>query len=491
MATPKRPADADRPVIAWFRDDLRVADSRMLTAAAKTGRPVLAVYVFDEESPGIRPLGGASRWWLHHSLAALGDELAGLGAELLIYAGAAGAVIPKLAKAASAAGVYWSRRYGAAERAIDGQVKSALRDGGIAAESCNDHLLAEPWEVKTKAGEPFKVFTPFWRAVRAGLKPPAPLARPKTLRGDVAPPAAPEPVNLARLGHLPTQPDWAGGLGETWTPGEPGARRQLSRFIAKGLAGYAAGRDRPDLSATSRLSPHLRFGEVSPRQVWQAVTRAAGDGAAPHNDADKFLSELGWREFSHHLLFHHPDLATANFDARFDAFAWANNTKALRAWQRGRTGLPIVDAGMRELWHTGIMHNRVRMLAASFLIKHLLIDWRQGEQWFWDTLVDADPANNPASWQWVAGSGADAAPYFRIFNPVLQGSKFDPDGTYVRRWLPELAQLPAKYIHQPWDAPGSVLDQAAIALGRDYPRPIVALDEGRARALAAFNRIKA
>ena len=489
MPLPRSAAPTDRPVIIWFREDLRLADNRALAAAAATGQPVLAVYVFDEDSPGVRPLGGASRWWLHHSLAALTADLARLRTGLHIYRGAAGALVPKLAKATGATGVFWSRRYGAAERAVDTAVKSALHDAGIAAESCNDHLLIEPWEIKTKAGEPFKVFTPFWRTVRAVGDPSLPLPSPKSLRAAEAP-ASPKPTTQDSLSLLPTKPNWTGGLRETWTPGEAGARKQLSLFIAKRLPTYAASRDRPDLAFTSGLSPHLRFGEISPRQVWHATARAAEDGSAPHGDAEKFLSELGWREFSYYLLFHHPDLATANFDDRFDAFPWAKDTKTLRAWQRGRTGYPIVDAGLRELWHTGVMHNRVRMIAASFLIKHLLIDWRRGEQWFWDTLVDADPANNPASWQWVAGSGADAAPYFRIFNPVLQGTKFDPEGAYVRRWVPELAKLPPKHIHQPWEVPAGVLEAAGIALGRDYPHPIVALDEGRARALAAFDRIK-
>ena len=482
-------SSAARPVIIWYRDDLRLADNRALAAAVATGQPLLAIYVFDDGSPGIRPLGGASRWWLYHSLAALAADLARLGTALHIYRGAAGVLVPKLATAADASAVFWSCRYGAAERAVDTAVKSALHGAGIAAESRNDHLLVEPWEMKTKAGEPFKVFTPFWRTMRALGDPPAPVGKTKRIVAGV-PPTAPKPIALDSLGLLPTKPDWAGGLRATWTPGEAGARKQLSQFIAKRLSGYADGRDRPDLPATSCLSPHLRFGEISPRQVWHAVARAAEDGYAPHGDAEKFLSELGWREFSYHLLFHHPDLATANFDSRFDAFPWAKDAKALRAWQRGRTGYPIVDAGLRELWNTGVMHNRVRMIAASFLIKHLLVDWRQGEAWFWDTLVDADPANNPASWQWVAGSGADAAPYFRIFNPVLQGTKFDPEGTYVRRWVPELAQLSSKHIHQPWDAPDAALEAAGITLGGDYPYPIVALDEGRARALAAFDRIK-
>jgi deoxyribodipyrimidine photo-lyase len=477
------------PTILWFRDDLRVADNRALTAAAEAGGPVCAVYVLDEGSGGVRPLGGASRWWLHHSLAALGAELKGLGTPLHIFRGPASRVVPALAKALDAARVFWSRRYGGPERQIDAEIKSSLTAGGIEAKSFNDRLLAEPWEVKTKSGESFRVFTPFWRALQA-LSDPSPVVgkpnglKPARLPRDLEPAAVP----LRVLGLLPTNPDWAGGLRETWTPGEPGARKRLAEFLRSDLAGYADRRDRPDLDATSHLSPHLRFGEVSARQVWHAARRAGDEGRAEHRE--KFLSELGWREFSYHLLFHHADLATHNFQPRFDAFPWAKDAKGTRAWQRGRTGMPIIDAGMRQLWQTGWMHNRVRMIAASFLVKHLRVDWRVGEAWFWDTLVDADPANNAASWQWVAGSGADAAPYFRIFNPVLQGEKFDPDGDYVRRFVPELARLPASHIHKPWEAPAQVLEAAGIALGKEYPRPIVDLAEGRARALAAFERTK-
>ena len=481
----------DRPVIVWFRDDLRIADNRALRAAAETGLPVLAIYVYDEDSAGLRPLGAASRWWLHHALAALGDELMKLGGRLTIFAGAAGEIVPRLARETSASSVYWSRRYGAAERAVDTAVKAALREAGVEAQSCNDHLLSEPWELKTQSGGSFKVFTPFSRALSARSAPAAPLKPPTRIT-----PADPlvskslRPVPLDALALLPSQPDWAGGLRETWTPGEAGAKTQLAHFVRNALKGYGDGRDRPDLAATSRLSPHLRFGEISPRHVWHAVRQAADAGRVPHDDAEKFLSEIAWREFSYHLLFHHPDLATRNFNASFDTFPWRRDAKALRAWQIGATGIPIVDAGMRELWHSGVMHNRVRMIVASFLIKHLLIDWRQGETWFWDTLVDADPANNAASWQWVAGSGADAAPYFRIFNPVLQGTKSDPAGDYVRRWVPELAKLPAPHIHKPWEAPAAVLVAAGVVLGKTYPNPIVDLDEGRTRALAAFKRLR-
>jgi deoxyribodipyrimidine photo-lyase len=291
--------------------------------------------------------------------------------------------------------------------------------------------------------------------------------------------------------HLePARPDWAGGLRETWKPGEISARSRLTAFLADGVAGYCTGRDRPDRIGTSGLSPHLRFGEISPRQVWHAAGFAAAERPALSADIDKFLSELGWREFCRHLLFDVPDLMVRNLQPAFDGFAWRHDDMALRAWQRGLTGYPIVDAGMRQLWHCGVMHNRVRMVAASFLVKHLLIDWRQGERWFWDTLVDADAGSNPANWQWVAGCGADAAPYFRVFNPVLQGEKFDPDGFYVRRWVPELAQLPARVIHQPWSAAPLELKAAGVELGRTYPEPIIDHKVGRERALAAYARLR-
>jgi deoxyribodipyrimidine photo-lyase len=323
--------------------------------------------------------------------------------------------------------------------------------------------------------------------VQALGDPPRPLLAPDTLRP--GPNLASDRVESWRL--EPTRPDWAGGLRESWTPGELAGRQRLEGFLREGLAGYAGRRDRPDRDGTSGLSPHLRFGETSPRQVWHAARFAMAERPALSGDTEKFLSELGWRDFCRHLLFDVPDLATRNLQPSFDAFPWKHDDVALAAWQHGRTGYPIVDAGMRELWHTGVMHNRVRMVAASFLVKHLLIDWREGEKWFWDTLVDADAGSNPANWQWVAGSGADAAPYFRVFNPVLQGEKFDPDGAYVRRWVPELAQLPTSLIHRPWSAAPIELEGAGVDLGKTYPEPIIDHREGRERALKAYAKLRA
>jgi deoxyribodipyrimidine photo-lyase len=479
------------PALVWFREDLRLSDNPALTAARDSGAPVLAFYVFDEQSDGVRPLGGASRWWLHHSLAALAASLEKAGGRLVILRGPARMVIERLRVKLAPAAAYWNRRYDGPGMAVDSDVKADLRAQGIVAESFNGALLYEPWMVKSRAGEPMKVFTPFWRAAQASGPPPSPLAPVDRLQSAEASDADLGAVTLDDLALLPTRPDWAGGLRETWTPGEAGAQARLDAFLRRELKGYGDGRDRPDRAATSRLSPHLRFGEISPRQIWAAAEAAVENGSspAPVEDLAKFQSELGWREFSHHLLFRHPELARTNVQRKFDDFPWRPDPDLVRAWRRGMTGYPIVDAGMRQLWRTGWMHNRVRMIAASFLIKHLLQDWREGEAWFWDTLVDADPANNAASWQWVAGSGADAAPYYRIFNPILQGEKFDPRGDYVRAFAPELARLPADVIHKPWTASPDVLARAGVRLGDTYPLPVVDHAEARALALAALSEI--
>jgi deoxyribodipyrimidine photo-lyase len=480
----------EAPAIVWFRDDLRLADQPALAAAAKTGRPLLCAYVFDEESAGLRPFGGASRWMLHGALARLDEALAEQGGALHLFRGPARAVIERLAQETGAAAVSWTRRYDAAGIAVDAEIKAALKARGVAAESFNGQLLYEPWTIETKSGGPFRVFSAFWRAATGDHEPPAPTPAPGELRFATPPKAIKaETVKLDDLALEPKRPDWAGGLRAAWTRGEAGAEAQLDAFLDEGLKGYASLRDRPDLSATSRLSPHLRLGTISPRQIWHAAAAVSGVSDVSASDLERFHTELGWREFSYHLLYHQPDLATANMRPAFDAMPWRTDEAALEAWRRGRTGYPLVDAGMRELWTTGYMHNRVRMVAASFLIKHLMIDWRRGESWFWDALVDADPANNPASWQWVAGAGADATPYFRIFNPMLQGVKFDPNGDYIRRWVPELATLPARFIHDPSAAPAAELKAAGVRLGTDYPEPIVEHGFARERALAAFKAL--
>jgi deoxyribodipyrimidine photo-lyase len=483
---------ADRsevPCVVWFRDDLRLSDHPSLHAAAASGRPVICLYILDETSrrAGMRPIGGAARWWLAQSLRALQKSLGALGVPLVLRKGSAARIIPDVAREAGASEVVWNAVAQAPHQAVEREIAAALHDFGISVQAFAGDLLAVPESVRTKEGRGLRVFTPFWRRVQALGAPPDPLPAPRRLRG--GPGLAGESIESLAL--EPTHPDWAGGLRESWTPGERPAQRRLETFLKGRLAGYAIDRDRPDRDGTSGLSPHLRFGEISPRQVWHAARFAAAERHALASDADKFLSELGWREFCRHLLFDVPDLATRNLQPSFDAFPWRQDEAALKAWQRGQTGYPIVDAGMRQLWHTGVMHNRVRMVAASFLVKHLLIDWREGEGWFWDTLVDADAGNNPANWQWVAGCGADAAPYFRVFNPVLQGEKFDPDGAYVRRWVPELEQLPSKFIHQPWEAAPLELAGAGITLGKTYPHPIIDHRKGRERALKAYEKVRA
>jgi deoxyribodipyrimidine photo-lyase len=483
------PSKSDLPSIVWFRDDLRLCDHPALHAASKTGRPVICLYVFDElpGAPNTRPLGGAARWWLAQSLRALQQSLGAVGASLLLRKGPAARIVAELARSSGADTVFWNEIAQAPQQTVAGQVATALKEIGVTSQSFPGDLLAAPTAIRNKDNHGLRVFTPFWRRVRTLGDPPKPLPAPASLCP--GPDLAGDTLESWRL--EPTRPDWAGGLRESWTPGELAGQQRLNEFLEGNVAGYASQRDRLDHAGTSRLSPHLRFGEISPRQVWHAAHFAAAEHPPLSADIDKFLSELGWREFCRHLLFDVPDLATRNLQPAFDAFPWRHDDKALRAWQRGQTGYPVVDAGMRELWHTGVMHNRVRMVAASFLVKHLLIDWREGEQWFWDTLVDADPGSNPANWQWVAGCGADAAPYFRVFNPILQGEKFDPDGAYIRRWVPELAALPTNLIHQPWSATPLELKSAGVDLGKTYPAPMIDHRVGRERALEAYAKVRA
>ena len=468
------------PTLVWFRDDLRLSDNPALSAACRRGAPVVLLYVHDEASPEARPLGGAARWWLHHSLEELDKRLRAQGQMLILRNGPAEKVVPEVARACGAAAVYWNRRYGAAA-ALDERVAASMPNTGIVTAAFEANLLFSPDAIRTAAGGAFRVFTPFRNALEQAGEPAPALPAPSQIPLGVPV----ENDGLAALDLIPTGHDWTAGIRTAWRPGETGAAERLAAFVSR-VGRYAADRDRPAEDATSRLSPHLRFGEISPRQVWHAI---AGTPAGPARA--KFLSELYWREFAWHLLDERPDLATANLKPAFDAFPWAEiYADDMWAWRRGRTGYPIVDAGMRQLWATGWMHNRVRMIAASFLVKHLLADWRVGEEWFWDTLVDADPANNPVNWQWVAGSGADAQPFFRIFNPVLQGERYDPDGAYVRRFVPELARLPDRFIHKPWAAPADVLETAGVRLGATYPRPMVDHAEARRRALDAFSTLR-
>ncbi len=480
------------PVIMWFRQDLRLRDNPALDAAARSGRPIIGLYVWDDEAAGGWALGGAARWWLHGALQALEADWRALGGgPLVLRRGPAERIVPALAAEVGAAEIHWNRMYEPFAVARDTRIKDALKAAERDAFSHKGAVLFEPWEVTNGAGEPYRVFSPFWRACRAAGLPEEPLPAPASLSGwtgDVA------RDRLEDWGLLPTQPDWAGGLRETWTPGADAAHIRLNAFLAQRVSDYAAARDYPGQPGTSRLSPHLHWGEISPREV-VAATRmhlaAHGAGQGDEKSADKFLSEIGWREFSVSLLFHNPQLPENNLQSKFDAFPWRQDATALEAWRRGRTGYPIVDAGMRELYETGWMHNRVRMIVGSFLVKHLLLHWRDGEAWFWDTLVDADLANNAAGWQWIAGCGADAAPYFRVFNPVTQGERYDGDGAYVRRWVPELAKLPDRVLHQPWEARALVLHEAGVRLGETYPHPIVEHKAARQRALDAFETLKA
>ncbi len=453
--------DRPAPSLVWFRQDLRLSDNPAMSAAIERGAPIVPVYVWAPEEEGSWPPGAASKWWLGRSLAALGADLEKRGSRLIVRLGATEEALRRLIAETGASAVFWNRRYEPAAVGRDRRVKSSLRGQGVLAESFNGSLLFEPWTIANQAGQPFRVFTAFWRAcLDRSIAPPS-----KDL-----PKRLPSPGNWPAsldLGELQLEPsiDWAGGFREVWQPGEAGAALHLKRFQAEALSDYVVNRNRPDLAGTSRLSPHLHFGEVSPGQVWRAID-ASGPGRSSATEA--YLRQIVWREFAHHLLFHHPESPHQPLRAEFAAFPWKQNAKWLTAWQRGKTGYPLVDAGMRELWRTGWMHNRVRMVVASFLVKHLLIDWRQGAPWFWDTLVDADLANNTLGWQWVAGCGADAAPYFRIFNPSIQAEKFDPKREYVGRWVPESLKMSAA----------------------SYPDPIVDHGEARRRALAALETIR-
>ena len=476
-------SDGQAPLIVWFRDELRLLDLPALAAAASSDRPLVCCYIHDIESAGLRAPGGASRWWLHHSLVALREQLQELGGDLIVQQGKSVDVLLKIAAQTDAAGIVCTRAYEPAQIALEVELARCAAEQGLECRRFPGQLLFEPEAVVTGQGTPFRVFTPFWKACRRLVEPAFPVPAPTALKfypGDC------NTQSLSSLQLLPHAPDWAQGWERLWQPGTAGAQQRLGEFLRETVENYAAGRDFPGLGATSRLSAHLHFGEISPRSVWHAAQQQARERPELVPEIDKFLAELGWREFNRHLLFHYPQIISQPFSPRFAGFPWQSDPQALLAWQRGQTGYPIVDAGMRELWQTGVMHNRVRMIVASFLSKHLLIDWRDGEAWFWDTLVDADLANNVGGWQWVAGSGADASPYFRVFNPTLQSAKFDKAGDYVRRWVPELAELPAKYLHEPAEAPPEVLEAAGVELGTNYPKPLVEHRFARQRALDAY-----
>ncbi len=475
------------PCLLWFRQDLRLRDNEALRAAAERGGGIVPVFICDE---GVEGLGQASRSWLHRSLAALDESLGQRGSRLTIARGPAWPTLQRLRQETGAEAVYWNRCYEPAAIARDTRVKEALRAEGSEAKSFNSSLLYEPPTIANKQGRPFQVFTPFWRYCQTR---PVPEEVPSVAKHLPGPAKWPKTLSIDALGLRPAVP-WDSGFYEVWEPGEAGARRRLKKLLANKAEAYAERRDFPGDDATSRLSPHLHFGEIGPRQIWAAAHALSREsGVYPANrGVQKFLQELGWREFAYHLLYHFPHTVDQPLRDEFKAFPWETQgaEEKLRLWEEGRTGYPIVDAGMRQLWRTGWMHNRVRMVTGSFLVKHLRLPWTKGAAWFHDTLVDADLANNTLGWQWTAGSGADAAPYFRIFSPVLQGEKFDAHGRYVRAWLPELAKLPDRFLHRPWEAPGEVLALAGVQLGVNYPRPMVDHATARTAALAAYEGMK-
>ncbi len=471
--------------IVWFRRDLRLDDNKALQAAIRSGGQVLCVYIRQPDDRFAGAQGAAQAWWLHQSLISLARDIERRGNRLILATGSSMAVLQDLITTHNVDEIFWNRRYDPDGVAQDTLIKQDLKDQGLRVASFSGQLLHEPGKLLNKSGLPYKVYTPFWRAIEASGEPDLPFDGPEKIP---APQVFPDSESLDGWKLTPKNPNWAARFGEIWQPGESGAKQKLDAFIDGAIAGYKTGRDFPHQSHTSRLSPHLALGEIAPARLWHATTQLPDNVAM--DDVVQFRKELVWRDFSWHLLFHHPDLASVNLNRRFDAFAWADDSEKFDRWKKGMTGYPIVDAGMRQLWQHGWMHNRVRMVTASFLIKHLMLDWRLGERWFRSTLVDADPASNAASWQWVAGSGADAAPFYRIFSPMRQGETFDPDGEYIRAFVPELGALPNQYIHTPFDAPAEILATAGVRLGQDYPAPIVDHFLARNHALAAFKALK-
>ena len=468
--------------IVWFRQDLRLEDNPALSKAAENNARILPIYILDDENAESWSMGEASRWWLHKSLESLNKSL---DENLHFFIGKADEIIPDLIEKTNATGVYWNRCYEPWRINRDKKIKTALLNNNITVRSFNGSLLFEPPNIKKQDDTPYKVFTPFYKkgCLENGPLPRDLLVCPSKLIFE----KNIESKKLSELKLLPSI-NWYHNIQNTWSPGEKGAQHRLNNFLKTGIKNYKIGRNRPDKEFISRLSPHLHFGELSPHQAWFSV-KELRQSSETKESIEHFLSELGWREFSNNLLYYWQNLPEINLQKKFDRFPWLDNPKSLECWQRGMTGYPIVDAGMRQLWKTGYMHNRVRMVTGSFLVKNLMLDWRHGERWFWDTLLDADLANNSASWQWIAGCGADAAPYFRIFNPIIQGEKFDPNGDYVREYIPELSTIPTKFIHKPWEAPEEILMVAGITLDKDYPLPIVDLKSSRDRALLAFKSL--
>lgn len=462
--------------IVWLRQDLRTQDNPALFEASIAHDAVIPVYILEESNENIWPIGSAQRWWLHHSLTSLQSELSKLGSPLILRKGNCLKELQKLIKESDADTVYWNRCYEPHAILRDKKIKTEIKNINIEVESFNGSLFNEPWNIMNKQGDYFKVYTPYWKHCLKTQPIRNILSTQKKLKCF----SHSKSDDLKKWNLLPQNPNWTKDFNQYHQPGTAGAHKRLEHFLMEHISQYPNNRDFPHLDVTSHLSPHLHFGEISPTQIWHAVQTAATEEKINDAAIERFYSQLGWREFSYYLLYHFPEFPSDNFRSQFNKFKWNNNKNDLKKWQQGLTGFPIVDAGMRELWHSGIMHNRVRMIAASFLIKDLLIDWRKGEEWFWDTLVDADLANNSAGWQWVAGSGADAAPYFRIFNPITQGQKFDPQGLYIKKWIPELRDLPVEYIHEPWLSPQKI----------NYPAPMVNHKLAREEALKQYRSIK-
>ncbi|MEX0828846.1 MAG: deoxyribodipyrimidine photo-lyase [Nitrospirales bacterium] len=477
------------PSIVWFQNDLRLTDNPALSAAVRRKQPLICLYVWNPDGTGYGMPGAASRWWLHHSLQSFSDHLKAAGNDLTIRMGNTSEVLSNLVRDFPKAHVFWNQSCEPMNQKIERNFLNFLEAEKVEGHGFHGNTLVDPSTILTQAHNPYRVFTPFWKRLQATLSGSPPLPAPRSL-----PPPPSGTLNGVALDSLELRPtiDWAQGIHESWTPGERGAQTALKNFLRTPATVYAMDRDRPDLPHTSRMSPHLHFGEMSPGKLWHSIQHAKQKNhkAQDRKSYDAYLRQIAWREFARYLLFHFPYTVNKPLYANYQAFPWRHETVSLRAWQRGLTGFPIVDAGMRELWHTGWMHNRVRMITASFLTKDLLLPWQKGAAWFWDTLVDADLANNTLGWQWVAGCGADASPFFRIFNPITQGITFDPDGRYVRKWVPELADLPSPWIHEPWEAPFLVLAEASITLGETYPQPMLDHAEARNRALLAYRQFK-
>ena len=478
------PSSSRKRAIVWFRKDLRLSDHPALDAALQGGMEIIPVFIWDREEGGAWSPGAASRWWLHHSLDSLQSSIRLLGGNLLLVRGIPAEQLPKIARDYQATHLFYGRAYAPAGITTQEAVEEASDSLGITTESFNSALLQEPWETKNGTGKPFQVFTPYWRKSRPIIYREPSSYDSHKLRFT---PNLSSPSTLAELDLLPEH-QWHQKLGNHWEVSEAAAHQQIERTVAEVTQSYATRRNHPSVDGTSRLSPYLAWGQVSPRQICQAVLQAENEGS--HRGENKFLVEIGWREFSYHLLYHFPNIPDQPLRPKYANFPWLDDPDNLKRWQFGKTGYPMVDAGMRQLYETGWMHNRVRMIVASFLVKHLLLPWQEGARWFWDTLVDADLASNTQGWQWAAGCGADAAPYFRIFKPITQGDKFDARGEYARRWIPELQKVPKKFVFSPWTAPSSILSASEVDLGGNYPGPCVDHSEARARALAALATLK-